>query len=177
MDDIRPFKSRLAREVLSHPSSSRIPTPPGSSAAILAEQARAFLIHSPCSRTSFSSAQLQKVLNAETLEEMRASKSLANEIGVGFQGRASPGRRGPRQHGGEIESGTFTSGSAFRAAGPDDGSVRLDFQSSASDAGGRRRRCCSAMSSCGCMPMRITLPLRPLPGPSRIGRPPAFGTS
>src|SRR5690606_35904565 len=83
----RRFKARLERDVLRHP-------------VILANaytkwfrdgefdetHARAFLTQFSVFSNQFLVAQLHKMLNAETLEEMRESKEiLANEIGVGFR--------------------------------------------------------------------------------------------
>jgi hypothetical protein len=114
MDDIRPFKSRLEREVLSHPVIVANPyTAWFALGEFSAEQARAFLIQFSVFSNQFLVAQLQKVLNADTLEEMRASKEiLANEIGVGFRGGqcADDVELGGTE--GSIEGGTFH----FRAA-------------------------------------------------------------
>src|SRR5436190_900193 len=90
MNDLRAFKSRLEAEVLSHPIIVANPyTAWFERGEFSAEQARAFLTQFSVSSNQFLVAQLQKVLNAETLEEMRASKEiLANEIGGGFLGPA-----------------------------------------------------------------------------------------
>lgn len=114
MDDLRPFKRRLEHEVLSH---SIIVANPYTAwferGELSTAQARAFLVQFSVFSNQFLVAQLQKVLNAETLEEMRASKEiLANEIGVGF--RTPRGTDDPELGGteGSIEGGTFH----FRAA-------------------------------------------------------------
>src|SRR5690606_20582092 len=86
-------------------------------------EARGFLIQFSVFSNQFLVAQLQKVLNAETLDQMRASKEiLANEIGVGYRQTASrptePAARGSDDEAelgsteGSIEGGTFR----FRAA-------------------------------------------------------------
>lgn len=114
MDDLRAFKSRLETEVLSHPIIVANPyTAWFERGEFSAEQARAFLIQFSVFSNQFLVAQLQKVLNAETLEEMRASKEiLANEIGVGFRGphEADEAELGSSE--GSIEGGVFH----FRAA-------------------------------------------------------------
>ncbi|MBN1238100.1 MAG: hypothetical protein JXB36_06345, partial [Gammaproteobacteria bacterium] len=93
MDErIPPFKARLEREVLSHPVITANPyTRWFSRGEFSAGQAQQFLIQFSVFSNQFLLAQLQKVLNADTLDQMRASKEiLANEIGVGFRG--PPGR-------------------------------------------------------------------------------------
>jgi hypothetical protein len=114
MDEQRPFKSRLEREVLSHPIIVANPYTAWFEHGEFTElQARAFLIQFSVFSNQFLVAQLQKVLNAETLEEMRSSKEiLANEIGVGY--RAPRGTTDPELGAteGSIEGGTFH----FRAA-------------------------------------------------------------
>jgi hypothetical protein len=124
----RQFKQRLCREVLRHPAIAANPYTAWFRRGTLAEEhARAFLVQFSVFSNRFLVAQLHKMLNAETLAEMRASKEiLANEIGVGFRrerGGPSPGRRaeGNAQAAsdaelgsaeGTIEGGTFH----FRAA-------------------------------------------------------------
>jgi hypothetical protein len=114
MDELRPFKIRLETEVLRHPIIVANPyTAWFERGEFTPLQARAFLIQFSVFSNQFLVAQLQKVLNAETLEEMRSSKEiLANEIGVGF--RAPRGTDDPELGGteGSIEGGTFH----FRAA-------------------------------------------------------------
>lgn len=106
------FRERLDREVLQHPV---IRANPYTAWFKLGEfspvQARAFLVQFSVFSNQFLVAQLQKVLNAETLEEMRASKEiLANEIGVGFRGIGGDALLGSTL--GSVEGGTFH----FRAA-------------------------------------------------------------
>jgi len=112
MDDLRAFKSRLQTQVLSHPILVANPyTAWFERGEFSAEQARAFLIQFSVFSNQFLVAQLHKVLNAETLEEMRASKEiLANEIGVGFRGTGGDSLLGSTL--GSVEGGTFH----FRAA-------------------------------------------------------------
>ncbi len=114
MNDLRAFKSRLEAEVLSHPIIVANPyTAWFERGEFSAEQARAFLTQFSVFSNQFLVAQLQKVLNAETLEEMRASKEiLANEIGVGFRGPHGTDDAELGSHEGSIEGGTFH----FRAA-------------------------------------------------------------
>jgi hypothetical protein len=110
----RRFKRRLENEVLKHPViTANAFTAWFKEGDFTPAQARAFLVQFSVFSNQFLIAQLYKVLNAETLEEMRASKEiLANEIGVGFRGagNASPGELGSTA--GSIEGGTFH----FRAA-------------------------------------------------------------
>ena len=106
------FRKRLDREVLKHPV---IRANPYTAWFKLGEfspvQARAFLVQFSVFSNQFLVAQLQKVLNAETLDEMRASKEiLANEIGVGFRGTGGDALLGSTL--GSVEGGTFH----FRAA-------------------------------------------------------------
>jgi pyrroloquinoline quinone (PQQ) biosynthesis protein C len=113
-ESIRRFKLRLEKEVLNHPVIVANPyTVWFQRGDFTPEQARAFLIQFSVFSNQFLVAQLQKVLNAETLEEMRASKEiLANEIGVGFRSGVSPEDAELGGTEGSIEGGTFH----FRAA-------------------------------------------------------------
>jgi hypothetical protein len=107
------FKRRLERDVLGHRVIVANPyTAWFKQGDFSAEQARAFLVQFSVFSNQFLVAQLQKVLNAETLEEMRASKEiLANEIGVGFCSTVgNDDELGSTE--GTIEGGTFH----FRAA-------------------------------------------------------------
>ena len=107
------FRERLDREVLQHPVIRANPyTAWFKQGEFTQAQARAFLVQFSVFSNQFLVAQLQKVLNAETVEEMRASKEiLANEIGVGFRGKSSDDAvLGSTQ--GSVEGGTFR----FRAA-------------------------------------------------------------
>lgn len=106
------FRERLDREVLQHAVIRANPyTAWFKQGDFTPAQARAFLVQFSVFSNQFLVAQLQKVLNAETLDEMRASKEiLANEIGVGFRGTESDAVLGSAQ--GSVEGGTFR----FRAA-------------------------------------------------------------
>lgn len=106
------FRQRLEREVLSHAVIRANPyTAWFRQGDFSPAQARAFLVQFSVFSNQFLVAQLQKVLNAETLEEMRASKEiLANEIGVGFRGAGADPVLGGAS--GSVEGGTFH----FRAA-------------------------------------------------------------
>ena len=115
MDEgVRRFKHRLETEVLAHPV---IVANPYTAWFKLGEldvaAARAFLVQFSVFSNQFLVAQLQKVLNADTLEDMRASKEiLANELGVGFRGPRAPDDDVLGSADGSIEGGTFH----FRAA-------------------------------------------------------------
>ncbi len=107
------FKRRLGREVLNHPVITANPyTQWFRKGNVSREQARTFLVQFSVFSNEFLFAQLHKMVNADTIEEMRASKEiLANEIGVGYRGRT----RDDSELGslvGTIEGGTFH----FRAA-------------------------------------------------------------
>jgi hypothetical protein len=106
------FKSRLERDVLDHAVIRANPyTAWFKQGDFSPEQAREFLVQFSVFSNQFLVAQLGKVLNAETLEEMRASKEiLANEIGVGFRGPGGDAVLGDTE--GSIEGGVFH----FRAA-------------------------------------------------------------
>ena len=108
------FKARLERDVLSHPIIVANPyTAWFKRGTFSRQQARAFLTQFSVFSNQFLLAQLHKTLNAETLDEMHASKEiLANEIGVGFlsAGKTDDAELGSLR--GSIEGGTFR----FRAA-------------------------------------------------------------
>jgi hypothetical protein len=106
------FRARLDREVLGHAVIRSNPYTAWFRRGDFSEvQAREFLVQFSVFSNQFLVAQLHKVLNAETVEEMRASKEiLANEIGVGFRG--GPGDTVLGSVSGSIEGGTFH----FRAA-------------------------------------------------------------
>jgi hypothetical protein len=110
----RLFKQRLEREVLAHPVIVANPyTDWFKKGELNAAQARAFLVQFSVFSNQFLVAQLQKLLNAETIEEMRASKEiLANEIGVGFRNARGTDDAELGSLEGSIEGGTFH----FRAA-------------------------------------------------------------
>ena len=107
------FKRRLGREVLNHSVISANPyTRWFRHGLATREQAQAFLVQFSVFSNEFLFAQLRKMVNADTLDEMRASKEiLANEIGVGYRGRT----RDDAELGslaGTIEGGTFHFGAA-----------------------------------------------------------------
>ena len=106
------FNSRLERDVLGHAVIRANPyTTWFKRGDFSPEQARAFLVQFSVFSNQFLVAQLGKVLNAETLEEMRSSKEiLANEIGVGFRGPGGDAVLGDTE--GSVEGGVFH----FRAA-------------------------------------------------------------
>ena len=87
------FQSRIDRELLQH----RIITNNRYTAWFrqglqTREQLRAFIVQFSVFSNQFLVAQLQKMINADTLEGMRASKEiLANEIGVLFSGPRAQG--------------------------------------------------------------------------------------
>lgn len=112
--DFERFKSRLHREVLGHRIIVENPyTTWFARGALSREQARAFLVQFSVFSNEFLVAQLKKMLNAETIDEMRASKEiLANEIGVGYTSGATDSDRELGGISGSIEGGTFH----FRAA-------------------------------------------------------------
>ena len=101
------FRARLERDVLGHAVIRSNPyTAWFKQGDFSPAQARAFLVQFSVFSNQFLVAQLQKVLNAETLEEMRASKEiLANEIGVGFRGAGGDAVLGGTI--GSVEGGTF----------------------------------------------------------------------
>src|SRR5687767_15446080 len=101
------FRARLDREVLGHPAICANPyTAWFKHGDFTVAQARAFLVQFSVFSNQFLIAQLHKVLNAETLEEMHSSKEiLANEIGVGFRGTGGDAVLGDTL--GSVEGGTF----------------------------------------------------------------------
>jgi hypothetical protein len=103
------FRSRLEREVLAHPViTDNAYTRWFARGEMTFPQAQAFLVEFSVFSNQFLVAQLHKMVNAETQDEMRASKEiLANEIGVGFRGY---GREDGSELGsidGSIEGGRF----------------------------------------------------------------------
>ena len=80
------FQQRIDQEMLTHPVITNNQYTQWFAEGKIAENhVRHFLIQFSVFSNQFLIAQLQKMLNAETLEEMRASKEiLANEIGVVF---------------------------------------------------------------------------------------------
>jgi hypothetical protein len=108
------FRHKLEHEVLRHPVIVANPyTRWFSEGTFDREQARAFLVQFSVFSNQFLLAQLHKVVNASTLEDLRASKEiLANEIGVGFCGPRRGSEPGLGSTEGSVEGGTFH----FRAA-------------------------------------------------------------
>lgn len=97
------FQARIDAELLKHP----IITDNAYTAWFEAgqqshEQIMSFIVQFSVFSNQFLVAQLQKTLNADTLEGMRASKEiLANEIGVVFN---SPGKAEPRSGDGDLQA-------------------------------------------------------------------------
>ncbi len=116
------FQQRINRELLQHRVITGNPyTAWFSQGQQSREQVRAFIIQFSVFSNQFLVAQLQKTINADSLEGMRMSKEiLANEIGVVFNGaRASAGGDMDREGDpelvsteGSVEGGSFR----FRAA-------------------------------------------------------------
>ncbi len=115
------FQGRIERELLHHRIITRNPyTAWFSQGMQTREQVRAFIVQFSVFSNLFLIAQLYKMIHADTLEGMRASKEiLANEIGVVF----NPGSRGSKamdtetdpelvSSEGTVEGGVFR----FRAA-------------------------------------------------------------
>ncbi len=90
------FQRRINQDLLCHPViSSNAYTAWFAGGEFSAEQARAFIVQFSVFSNLFLIAQLQKTINADTLEGMRASKEiLANEIGVVFKARKDSGGGG-----------------------------------------------------------------------------------
>ncbi len=105
----RHFRQRLEKEVLGHAVIVANPyTAWFRTGEFNADQACAFLVQFSVFSNQFLIAQLHKMLNAETLEEMRASKEiLANEIGVGFRNPRGVNDAELGSTEGSIEGGTF----------------------------------------------------------------------
>ena len=103
------FKTRLREEVLNHPVIASNPyTEWFRQGDITLEQARTFVVQFSVFSNEFLFAQLRKMVNAESIEEMRASKEiLANEIGVGFRNGLRAGEAELGSATGSIEGGTF----------------------------------------------------------------------
>jgi hypothetical protein len=111
----RQFRVRLQREVLGHPVITANPyTIWFRKGQMSLEQAASFVVQFSVFSNEFLFAQLRKMVNAESIAGMRASKEiLANEIGVGFTGAAGKSQAGELgSTTGSIEGGTFR----FRAA-------------------------------------------------------------
>jgi pyrroloquinoline quinone (PQQ) biosynthesis protein C len=116
------FQCRIDRELLQHPViTDNAYTAWFSRGEQSREQVRAFIIQFSVFSNQFLVAQLQKTINADTLDGMRSSKEiLANEIGVIFNGtRALAGDDVDREGDpelvsteGTVEGGVFR----FRAA-------------------------------------------------------------
>lgn len=116
VDDFWRFKARIDQEVLQHPVIVANPfTPWFEKGEATREQARDFLRQFSVFSNEFLVAQLRKMLNADSLEEMRASKEiLANEIGVTFKGGRGKGASDQELGAldGSVDGGIFR----FRAA-------------------------------------------------------------
>lgn len=85
-DDYRHFYQRIHNEIFSHPVIRHNPyTAWFANAELSAAEVRHFVVQFSVFSNQFLLAQLGKVINAPTIELMRASKEiLANEIGVAF---------------------------------------------------------------------------------------------
>ncbi len=83
------FQNRIDHELLSHKVIINNPyTHWFSNAELNDAQVKAFIVQFSVFSNQFLVAQLHKMINADTIEEMRASKEiLANELGVLFSGR------------------------------------------------------------------------------------------
>lgn len=106
------FRQRVRNEVQAHPIIRSNPyTSWFRRGEFDASEARRFMVQFSVFSNEFLAAQLRKMLNAESLEEMRASKEiLANEIGVTF-------RAASREAGDDAELGDLTgsvNGGTFR---------------------------------------------------------------
>ncbi len=151
------FQERIDRELLQHPiiTNNRY-TAWFRQGQQSREQLRAFIVQFSVFSNQFLVAQLQKMINADTLESMRASKEiLANEIGVIFSGpRATAASKNDTDLAGDpelvategsIDGSTFR----FRAAHFEwlmriAGKLGLDF----SDVGKRRHGTPSTLFYC-----------------------------
>ncbi|MBD3648886.1 MAG: hypothetical protein HUJ31_15875 [Pseudomonadales bacterium] len=112
IDEFWRFHDRIGEEVLKHRIITDNPfTPWFEKGEFTPAQARTFVQQFSVFSNEFLVAQLRKMLNADSLEEMRASKEiLANEIGVTFKG-------GTNLSGGENELGDLegsVNGGIFR---------------------------------------------------------------
>jgi len=96
--DFHAFEARVNRELLHHRVITSNPYTAWFSKGEQNEaQIKAFIVQFSVFSNQFLIAQLNKVINADTLEGMRASKEiLANELGVTFRkpGASRPGRAG-----------------------------------------------------------------------------------
>lgn len=88
------FQGRIDRELLQHRIITRNAYTAWFRQGLQSEpQIQAFIVQFSVFSNLFLVAQLQKMINAETLEGMRASKEiLANEIGVVFKPRGAQGK-------------------------------------------------------------------------------------
>ncbi len=110
------FQRRIDQELLDHKVITNNPyTHWFSNADLNDAQVKAFIVQFSVFSNQFLVAQLHKMINADTIEEMRASKEiLANELGVLFSGRAGDNAENKELGGleGSVEGGKFH----FRAA-------------------------------------------------------------
>lgn len=113
-NDAKRFRARLQKEVLHHPIiEANAYTEWFRRGEFSTAQARAFVIQFSVFSNEFLVAQLRKMLNAESMAEMRQSKEiLANEIGVCFNGKGGAEHSELGDTSGSIDGGTFR----FRAA-------------------------------------------------------------
>ncbi|HUP94905.1 MAG TPA: hypothetical protein VM164_08345 [Burkholderiales bacterium] len=112
------FKARIESELLNHRAiTANHYTAWFSNGEQNDAQVRAFVVQFSVFSNQFLIAQLNKTINADTLEGMRASKEiLANELGVTFRKGADPVAAAPRTPGfdpdhagteGSVQGGTF----------------------------------------------------------------------
>jgi len=101
------FQKRINDEVLTHQVITSNPyTRWFSNANLNDAQVKYFIIQFSVFSNQFLVAQLHKMLNADTIEEMRASKEiLANELGVLFNDKKSPLTSGSTSDSGDIGLG------------------------------------------------------------------------
>ncbi len=115
------FQARINQELLKHQVIVNNPyTHWFANAHLNHAQVKSFIVQFSVFSNQFLVAQLHKMINAETMEEMRASKEiLANELGVLFKGNVIPNKSAQEAESkdlggieGSIEGGQFH----FRAA-------------------------------------------------------------
>ncbi len=94
--DFLSFQKRINQELLTHKVITQNPyTHWFSNADLNNAQVKSFIVQFSVFSNQFLVAQLHKMINADTIEEMRASKEiLANEIGVVFNDKKTPASKG-----------------------------------------------------------------------------------
>lgn len=108
-DRFKQFYRRIECTVFNHPAITDNPyTPWFARASLNTAEVRHFLVQFSVFSNQFLIAQLNKVINAQSIEEMRASKEiLANEIGVAFNARQNTPATGLGATDGSVEGGAF----------------------------------------------------------------------